>query len=288
MTDNKRFTGKAIAIIGCATGLGNGMARQFASEGANLALADVNEEKLAALAEVARNLGAQVVTMRVDVSNRDEVNGFAVLARSTYGHLGIVCSNAGVAEMAAPAWEKSDNDWKWVFGVNFFGLVNAANAFLPDMIDQQTGHFVATVSNSALIAPTNMATYTSSKKAALGYCETLRHDLDQIGSPVVVSAICPGKMDTEMPYNMQARPEAFPGRAPSDEEARLMKAFLADGGLSADEAAAIAIEGIAEQRFFILTDRQDAEATVAWAHALSSSGQLAGLDSDKSRFRGIS
>jgi len=287
VTDKHRFAGKAIAIIGCATGLGNGMARQFAREGANLALADVSEEKLAALAEVVRNFGAQVVTMRVDVSNRDEVEAFAALARSTYGHLDIVCSNAGVAEMAAPAWEKSENDWKWVFGVNFFGLVNAANAFLPDMIEQKAGHFVATVSNSALIAPTNMACYTSSKRAALGYCETLRHDLDQIGSPVVVSAVCPGKMATDMPVNMQARPEAFPGRVPTDEEARLMKAFLADGGLSADEAAAIVIDGIAAQDFFILTHDEDAEAAVAWANGLAG-GQLACLDSDKTRFRGIS
>jgi NAD(P)-dependent dehydrogenase (short-subunit alcohol dehydrogenase family) len=287
MTDTKRFAGKAVAIIGCATGLGNGMARQFAREGANLAMADVSEAKLASLADALRELGVRVVTMRVDVSNREQVDAFAAMALDAFGHLDIVCSNAGVAEMAAPAWEKSENDWKWVFGVNLFGLVNAANAFLPDMIEEKAGHFVATVSNSALIAPTNMATYTASKRAALGYCETLRHDLDQIGSPVVVSAICPGKMDTEMPYNIQARPEAFPGRAPSDEEVVLMKAFLADGGLSSEEAAAIAIDGIAKQDFFILTHREDAEATIAWANALAH-GQLASLDSSETRFRGIS
>lgn len=263
------------------------MALQFAREGANLALADINEERLATLAEAVGNLGVQVVTMRVDVSNRHQVNIFSALARDNYEHVDIVCSNAGVAEMAAPAWEKSDNDWKWVFGVNFFGLINAATAFLPDMIERKAGHFVATVSNAALIAPTNMATYSASKKAALGYCETLRHDLDQIASPVIVSAICPGKIDSEMPFNIQVRPEAFPGCTPSDEEAELMKAFLADGGLSPEEAAAIAINGIASQDFFILTHREDADATINWANALAN-GRLTALDSDKTRFRGLS
>ena len=287
MTAQRRFAGESIALIGCSTGLGHGMAMQFAREGARLALADINEQRLRELATDIRKLGGEVVTLRADISDNADIVRFAALARETYGHVDRLCSNAGVAEMAAPAWEKTGNDWRWVFGVNFFGLVHAVNAFLPAMLERKAGHIVATVSNSALIAPANMAVYTASKKACLGYCESLRHDLEMVGSPVRVSAICPGKMMSEMPANMQSRPESLPGRTPSDEEVRQMKAFLADGGLTPDEAAAIVLDGIAARRFFILTHPEDAEATVAWAKSLADGG-LAELDSDKTRFRGIS
>ncbi|KHK89084.1 SDR family NAD(P)-dependent oxidoreductase [Novosphingobium malaysiense] len=286
MTQAQRFEGQAVAIIGCATGLGYGMAKQFAQEGARLALADLNAERLAEVVAEVKALGAQAVSMRVDIADEAEVKRFAAFAMEKLGPIDILCSNAGVADMPALAWEKTPNDWKWVFGVNLFGLVNAVNAFIPGMIERKSGHVVATVSNSALIAPMNMAPYTASKKAALGYCETLRHDLSMIGSPVRVSAICPGKMISAMPDNMRLRPGDLSGRAPSDEEVRQMKAFLTDGGLTPEEAARAVLDGIAKQHFFILTHPEDADATVAWAQTIASGG-LANLDSDKTRFRGI-
>lgn len=281
-----RFGDQVVAIIGCATGLGYGMAKQFAQEGARLALADLNEKRLAGVVAEAEALGAEVISMPVDIADEGQVQACAKLAQDHYGHVDILCSNAGVADMPALAWEKTANDWKWVFSVNLFGMVNAVNAFIPHMLERGEGHIVPTVSNSALIAPMNMAPYTASKKAALGYCETLRHDLGQIGSKVKVSAIIPGKMISEMPDNMQMRPADMPGRAPTDEEVRQMKAFLTDGGMTPEEAARPVLDGIAEQRFFILTHPEDADATVAWAQTIAAGG-LADLDSDKTRFRGI-
>jgi NAD(P)-dependent dehydrogenase (short-subunit alcohol dehydrogenase family) len=286
MGSQNRFQGQTVAIIGCATGLGNAMARQFAREGARLALADVNEARLAKIADEVRALGAEVVSARTDISNRDDVFRFAGMVRNAFGHVDILCSNAGVADMSGSAWEKTANDWKWVFGVNFFGLVNAVDAFIPDMIERQSGHIVATISNSALVAPANVASYAASKKAALGYCEVLRHDLDRIGSPVIVSAICPGKMISEMPENKLLRPADLAGRNPTGEEIARMKAFLQDGGLLPEEAAERVIDGIAEGRFFILTHPKDAAATVAWASGIAT-GELAGLESSRSRFRGL-
>lgn len=286
MEAQNRFQGQTVAIIGCATGLGNGMARQFAREGARLALADVNEARLAQIVDEVRALGAEVISQRTDISSREEVFRFADTVRKAFGHVDILCSNAGVADMSGPAWEKTANDWKWVFGVNFFGLVNAVDAFIPDMIDRQSGHIVATLSNSALIAPANIASYAASKKAALGYCEVLRHDLDRAGSPVTVSAICPGKMISEMPENKRLRPADLAGRNPTDEEIARMKAFLQDGGLTPEEAADRVIDGIAQKRFFILTHPEDAASTVAWAGGIAS-GELAGLESSKTRFRGL-
>lgn len=281
-----RFQGQTVAIIGCATGLGNGLARQFASEGARLALADVNAVRLAQLVDKIRADGSEVISATTDISNRDEVFRFAEVVQKTFGPVDILCSNAGVADMSGPAWEKTANDWRWVFGVNFFGLVNAVDAFIPAMIERQRGHIVATLSNSALVAPANVASYAASKKAALGYCEVLQRDLDRIGSPVFVSAVCPGKMISEMPENKRLRPASLAGRIPTDEEIARMKAFLKDGGLAPKEAAAMVIDGIAQKRFFILTHPEDVAATVAWATAIAS-GELIGLESSQTRFRGL-
>lgn len=286
MDAERRFEGQSVAILGCSTGLGHGMAVRFAREGARLALADVNEERLEQLAEEVRALGAETMTLRVDVSKADDVNRFAARAIETYGAVDILCSNAGVAEMAAPAWEKAENDWKWVLGVNLFGLVHAVNAFVPAMIARGAGHVVATISNSALVAPAQMAVYSASKNACLAYCETLKHDLEIAGSPVIVSAVCPGKMKSEMPENKRLRPASLPGRQPTDEEVAKMKAFLADGGLTPDEAAERVLDGIAARKFFILTHPYDADATMTWAKNLVE-GNLAALDTSATRFRGL-
>jgi short-subunit dehydrogenase len=170
-----------------------------------------------------------------------------------------------VNEYAGPAWEKTPADWEWVMGVNLRGLVQAVNAFIPIMLQQGQGHFVCTASNTSLHSTSGVAVYVASKKAVLGFCEALQYDLWRVGSAVKVSIICPNKMSSDMPNSSRNRPASLAGKAPTEEELKVMATYLADGGHTPAEAAAIVLDGIAEQRFYILTNPIDADHAEAWA-----------------------
>src|SRR5262249_33756840 len=113
----------------------------------------------------------------------------------------------------------------------------------------------------------------ASKRAVLGYCEAMQYDLWQLGSEVKISVVCPNKMATDMPNSARNRPAELAGRVPTPEDLERMAAYLADGGHTPDQAAKLVLDGIAEQRFYILTNPKDAEQTVAWAAGVQA-GQL--------------
>lgn len=268
-----RFNNQVVVVIGAATGLGRSMAAGFAREGASVVVADVDAKRLDSTLELCRSLGADALAVQTDVMQKAALDNLAAKTLERFGRVNIVCSNAGVSEYFMPAWEKPVADWEWVMGVNLYGLVHAVNAFIPIMIQQKSGHFVCTASNSSLLSIGGKAAYVASKKAALGVCEVLQYDLQKANSPVKVSIICPNMMNTEMPDSARNRPAGLAGiRATADEVARL-HTFLADGGHTPDEAAAIVLDGIAEQRFYIFTNPIDGVHTVEWAAGVQA-GQL--------------
>lgn len=260
-----RFRGRVVVVIGAATGLGRSMAEGFAREGARLAIADVDPLALDSTLALAKQHGAEAIAVKTDVMHAESMNALAARTIERFGHVDIVCSNAGVNEHMAPAWEKTAADWQWVIGVNLHGLVHAVNAFIPIMVRQQQGHFVCTASNTSLHSTSGVAVYVASKKAALGLCEALQYDLWRIQSPVRVSVICPNKIASDMPDSARNRPPELAGRVPTPAEIALMKAYLADAGHTPEQAAAIVLDGIAEQRFYILTRSVDAQHAAEWA-----------------------
>ena len=263
-----RFAGKVVVVIGCATGLGRAMAEGFAREGAQLVVADIDAATLDITLQKVIGHGAQAIAVTTDVLKKADLDNLAAKTIAQFGRVDLVCSNAGVNEYVSPAWEKTPADWEWVMGVNLYGLVHAVNAFIPIMIAQGAGHFVSTASNSSLLSASGVAVYVASKKACLGYCEALQYDLLQANYPVKISVILPNKMASDMPNSARNRPAALAGRIPNEQQIAVMSAYLADGGHTPDEASAIALDGIAEQRFYILTMPIDGDHTVEWAHSV--------------------
>lgn len=261
----KRFEAKVVVVIGSATGLGRAMAEGFAREGAQLVLADIDTNKVKETLERVEGLGAQAIAIATDVMKRQDLVALAERTLERFGRVDIVCSNAGVGEYSCSAWEKSDTDMDWVLGVNLYGTAYAVSAFIPIMIKQGQGHFVSTGSNTSLQPIPSMAVYAASKRAVLGYCEALQYDLWNADSAVKVSVICPNKVITDMPDSARNRPQNLVGRTPTAEEIARKTAFLAAGGHTPEQAAQIVLDGIAEQRFYILTNEVDADQAQAWA-----------------------
>ena len=168
--------GKVAAVTGAASGLGRAMALAFASEGMDVALADVDEKNLLSVQKEMEAKGVRAFCMRVDVSKQSEVDAFAAKA----GKIHLVCNNAGVSPLGA-AWENTPADWQWILGVNLWGVIHGVRAFVPRLIEQNEGHVVNTASVAGLISPPGSGAYNVTKHAVVALSETLHHDLRSRG-----------------------------------------------------------------------------------------------------------
>jgi NAD(P)-dependent dehydrogenase (short-subunit alcohol dehydrogenase family) len=245
----KELQGKVAAITGAASGLGRAMALAFADEGMDLALGDVSD--LSVVEGEAKSKGVQVSSMRVDVSKQADVQKFCDSLKSVH----VVCNNAGVAVPGA-AWENSVDDWRWILGVNLWGVIHGVRAFAPRLIAQDEGHIVNTASVSGLISPPASAAYNVTKHAVVTFSESLYHDLRERDSRVGVSVLCPAYVPTGIADSERHRPGGSqPGQfseKTKEKQANMRKA-VASGRLSADDVARAVVAAVRAQRFYILT-----------------------------------
>ena len=183
---------KVAVITGGGSGIGLAIARAFASQGGRVVLADIDDAALAQAAATLTASGAEVLTVHTDVSVLAEVEALAVAAGDRFGHVDLVVNNAGVI-----AWNSVSRltieDWRWVVGVNLWGVIHGVHVFLPIFEAQGTpAHFVNVSSVGGVLAETPfMATYGATKSAVVGLSLALDSELRLGGSPIGVSILCP-------------------------------------------------------------------------------------------------
>jgi NAD(P)-dependent dehydrogenase (short-subunit alcohol dehydrogenase family) len=249
----KDLKGRVAAVTGAASGLGRAMALAFADEGMHVALADLADTSEVFAQVEAR--GVSALAMKVDVSRADEVEAFAALVEKDLGPSALVCNNAGVAP-SAEVWEMSGDDWRWILGVNLWGVINGVRAFTPRLLARNAGHIVNTASVSGLISPPGSGPYNVTKHAVVALSETLHHDLRERGAAVGVSVLCPAYVPTRIAESERNRPAGYVATPKSERmrarEANLRKA-VSSGRLSADDVARAVVAAVKENRFYILT-----------------------------------
>jgi hypothetical protein len=124
----RRFDDRVVVVTGAASGIGRALAREFAAEGARLALADVDAD---GLRETAALAGAdRCFTAVVDVADREAVERFAAAVASRFGAVHVVINNAGVT-VSETIERLGYDDFAWLMGINFWGVVHGTKAFLP-------------------------------------------------------------------------------------------------------------------------------------------------------------
>jgi NAD(P)-dependent dehydrogenase (short-subunit alcohol dehydrogenase family) len=251
----KKLKGKTAAVTGAASGLGRSMALAFAAEGMDLALADVDEINLSSVQEEVLAKGVRAITLKVDVSNAQQVEIFRDQTLTRLGGVHVVCNNAGVSPLGA-VWENSAADWQWILGVNLWGVVHGVRAFAPHLIAQDEGHIVNTASVSGLISPPGSGAYNATKHAVVALSESLHHDLRERKSRVRVSVLCPAYVPTGIVDSERSRPKELQASTKSEQtlarEAMLRKA-VKSGKVSADQVAQAVVAAIKQERFYILT-----------------------------------
>lgn len=251
----KKLKGKVAAVTGAASGLGRSMALAFAAEGMDIALADVDEVNLTAVADEVQEKGVRAITLKVDVSQAAQVDAFRDQTIARLGAVHVVCNNAGVAPLG-PLWESSVGDWEWILGVNLWGVIHGVRAFAPALIAQKEGHIVNTASVAGLISPPGMGAYNVTKHAVVALSETLYHDLRERKSKVGVSVLCPAYVPTGIADSERSRPKHLAASEKSREtqakEAMVRKA-VKSGKISAAEVAQAVVKAVKADRFYILT-----------------------------------
>ena len=253
----KQLKGKVAAVTGAASGLGRSMALALASEGMDVALADVDDANLSAVEDEIQDLGVRAITLKVDVSQIEQVEAFRDQTLARLGAIHVVCNNAGVSPLGA-VWESTPADWQWILGVNLWGVIHGVRAFTPHLIAQNEGHVVNTASVAGLISPPGSGAYNVTKHAVVALSESLHHDLRERNSAVGVSVLCPAYVPTRITESERSRPANL--RNPSKDisaetlaRQAMLKKAVQSGKISADQVAKAVVAAIKRERFYILT-----------------------------------
>ncbi len=211
----KDFRGKVAAVTGAGSGLGRALALALAREGATVAISDADDAGLADTARMVDGIRPGCSAARVDVADRAAVFAWADACRLRHGAVNLVINNAGVA-LAASAEQVRTEDFEWIMGINFWGVVHGTQAFLPHLRASGDGHVVNVSSIFGMVAMPTQAAYNASKFAVRGYTEALRMEMETEGAPVGVTCVHPGGIATNIAraQRVDDRLQAITGQDP--------------------------------------------------------------------------
>ena len=224
----KDFTDKVAAITGAASGIGRALALELAGRGAHLALSDVDLDGLAETEALVakRRPSARVTVAKLDVADRDAMFAWAEQVVADHGSVNLIINNAGVA-LGATIEQMKIEDFEWLMGINFWGVVHGTQAFLPHLKASGNGHVVNISSVFGLVPIPSQAAYNAAKFGVRGFTEALRIELDMANSGVSATCVHPGGIKTNIAKN--ARMHVEDGESVSSHEKAkrdLEKAFI--------------------------------------------------------------
>lgn len=244
---------KVAVVTGAGSGIGRELALACAREGMAVVVADIEVDALAQTKALVEATGAACLAQRCDVSSAADVERLAEVSWSRWGGVDWLFNNAGVAVLGT-AWDATDDDWRWVLGVNLLGVVHGVRSFVPRMRSRgTTAHVVNTASAAGLATIGGSAVYCASKHAVVAFSECLAKDLEQVDSPIGVSVLCPSLVATGIDWSQRNRPAALADSGPTDVayEERV-RAGMAASAVSAEDVACAAIEAIRERHFYVI------------------------------------
>jgi len=237
---------RVIAITGAASGIGRALAIHFGKEGARLAISDIDDSGLEQTAEAIRRLGAQCHTLRVDVSKPSEIETWCAEVIKTFGQVDGIINNAGVSVIDGAEFV-SHEDFEWLMGINFWGVIYGTQTFLPHLRKRPEAFIVNISSLFGLIGVPTQAAYNASKFAVRGYTEALRQEL--YDTNIYVACVHPGGIKTSITRN--ARHHLREGLTfPKEKLVRAFENHLAK--VTPDEAADLIVKGMMAKRTRIL------------------------------------
>ncbi|MGA7577789.1 MAG: SDR family NAD(P)-dependent oxidoreductase [Desulfobaccales bacterium] len=220
------FRDKGCVVTGAASGIGFALTEALLQAGAVVFMADRDTQTLASAVEQLSTYATRVHSMAVDVTNQEQVQHMVEEAASRHGRLDVLFNNAGMGG-TAPIDAVTLEHWRLIIDINLWGVIYGTHFALPIMRRQGGGHIVNTASMAGLIPPPFQALYCATKYAVVGLSESLRFELGDEG--IHFSVVCPGNVATRI-FGKTKPPE---------------------DSVSAEEAAKITLEGVAQKQGII-------------------------------------
>ena len=196
---------KVAFITGGASGIGAGMARRFAEEGASVAIADVTQERGEQLRSELQAVGRGALYLQCDICKPDDVQRAIDATVEQFGKLDIVCANAGINGMWAPVDEIQPDEWDRTIDVNLKGTFLTVHYAIPYLKKNGGGSIIITgsVNGTRMFSMPGGSAYSTSKGGQIAFMKMIAVELGQHN--IRCNAICPGLIKTNIEENTQRR-----------------------------------------------------------------------------------
>ncbi len=237
----KTLKDKVVVISGAGGGMGRELALLAAGRGAHVAISDWNPDALAGTADLLKAAGApDFRTDVIDVSDRDSMGTWAQAVVEEFGGANMVINNAGVT-VTGNFEEMTYEEFDWIVGINFLGVVNGTKEFLPHVIASGDGAIVNLSSLFGLVSMPGQSAYNATKYAVRGFTEALREEMLAARHPVTVTCVHPGGIKTGIARN---------GRKTKSEDASAIDTFFDEklARMEPAKAARIILDGAMKGR----------------------------------------
>ncbi|WP_405550279.1 SDR family oxidoreductase [Streptomyces globisporus] len=187
--------GKVVALTGASSGIGRATALLLAERGAKVVLGARRTDRLDALVETIRSRGGTAVSVRTDVTRREDLVELTGLAVSTFGRLDVLVNNAGISKIG-PVQDLDVAAWDAMIDVNLRGVLHGTAAALPVFRSQGHGHMVTIISTAGIKIVPTMAVYAATKNAVRTFLEGLRQESTE--GWLRLTSVSPGYVQTEL------------------------------------------------------------------------------------------
>ena len=254
----QNLEGKTAVVTGAASGIGLGLARNFAKYGMAVAISDLPGDRLDEALENVRALGGKAIAVPADVSDRTEVRKLADAALREFGAVHVACNNAGVTIHGKTVWEVTPQEWDWITAVNLHGVMYGIETFLPIIQSQGgEGHIVntASIAGFQVGARRRSGAYAATKFAVVALTESLWNDLHD--TPIGVSVLAPAAVRTSIYMSNEVRLERFGGPYATADLNPLQKELAL--GLEPDLVGDRVVRAIKNRELYIFTHMQTKE-----------------------------
>ena len=196
-----KLNDKTAIVTGAASGIGLATAQTLAEAGARVFLADIARDKGEAAAAAIRNKGQKGEYIHLDVTDDASIAACAELVAGKAGAADIVVNGAGWGQIA-PFLESTPEFWNKVINLNFIGPMKLVKAFLPKMIERNTGKIVNISSDAGRVGSMGETVYAGAKGGIIAFTKSLAREMARYN--INVNCVCPGPTETPL---LQAVPE---------------------------------------------------------------------------------
>ena len=269
--------GRVAVVTGAGSGMGRAMAERFGAAGMRVVVSDIDLPAAQSVAGAIIAAGAEAVAVRTDVSHVTEIRELATATLDAFGHVHVVCNNAGVA-LGGRVDELTDDEWRWMLEVDLWSAIHGVRVFLPLLETQGEGHIVSTASVAGMGAPPLMAPYAVAKAGVIALMESLRRELEMRSSPVGASVLCPSSVNTALMTESAKHAAVIGNRSNTsagDTFIRAAGVALARTGIEPSDVAELVLDAILADRFWIITHPEWADLLRLRVEKMMQDGSLA-------------